>query len=76
MLLFQKSSQLFQLNIPILLFQSSSQLFQRAILMSGSSLATSAVVKDPRDVTRQVQGHTTWSVYTSDWTHNMETIYL
>ena len=33
-------------------------MFHRAILMSGSSLATSAVVPDPRDVTRQVAAHT------------------
>ena len=35
-----------------------NSLFHRAILMSGSSLATSAVVPDPRDVTRQVAAHT------------------
>ena len=35
-----------------------SQLFHRAVLMSGSSLAASALVADPRDVTRQV-----WCVY-------------
>ena len=48
-------------NVTFTFYSQVSQgnsLFHRAILMSGSSLATSAVVPDPRDVTRQVAAHT------------------
>jgi neuroligin len=38
--------------------QGSRNLFHRAILISGSSLSKSAVVKDSRDVMRQVAAHT------------------
>ena len=38
--------------------QGSRKLFHRAVLSSGSSLANSAIVRDPRDVMEQVAAHT------------------
>ena len=38
--------------------QGNRKLFHRAVLSSGSSLANSAIVRDPRDVMEQVAAHT------------------
>ena len=38
-------------------WQGTNKLFHRAVLASGSSLAHSATVRDPVEVTRQVESH-------------------